>query len=147
MGCQGLLLGLLGGAWIFCAGCSDTLPSAKMPPLDPAAIAQAAMSRYDGNGDGKLDAKELAASPAISAMLRTVKDHDAGHADSLTAADIAARVAAWKASGGVLFSGRTRVTLDGKRLEGAGDLGTRTVPWPCLPSVERHNQRERLRLP
>jgi hypothetical protein len=89
-----------------------------MPPLDPAAIAKEAVSRYDANGDGKLDAKELKASPALCALLRTLKDHDAGHADSLTAEDIAARVNAWK-QGGVLFSNRTKVTLDGKPLADA----------------------------
>ena len=57
--------------------------------------------------------------PRFGALLATVKKHDAGHADSLTAEDIAARVDAWKQSGGVLFSGRTKVTLDGKPLEGA----------------------------
>ena len=89
-----------------------------MPPLDPAAIAKEAVSRYDANGDGKLDAKELEASPALCALLRTLKDHDAAHADSLTAEDIAARVNAWK-QGGVLFSNRTKVTLDGKPLADA----------------------------
>jgi hypothetical protein len=114
-----LLPGLLCGAWVFCAGCSETPLSLKMPPLDPVAIAKEAIGRYDSNSDGKLDAKELAASPALGALLATVKKHDAGHADSLTAEDIAARVDAWKQSGGVLFSGRTKVTLDGKPLEGA----------------------------
>ena len=90
-----------------------------MPPLDPAAIAKDAVGRYDSNGDGKLDAKELEKSPALAALLRTVKSHEAGHADVLTAEDIAARVEAWKKNGGVLFSSRMRVTLDGKPLEGA----------------------------
>ena len=38
--------------------------------------------------------------PRFGALLATVKKHDAGHADSLTAEDIAARVDAWKQSGG-----------------------------------------------
>ena len=116
---QGLRLGLLGAAWVFWGGCSDAPRAPRMPPLDPAAIAQEAVSRYDANSDGKLDAKELETSPALSALLLTVKKHDAGHADSLTAADIAARVGAWKEGGAVLLGGGTRVTLDGKRLEGA----------------------------
>ena len=98
-----------------------------MPPLDAAAIAQEAMRRYDANGDGKLDAKELAAAPPLGAMLHTIKEHDASHADSLAAEDIATRVAAWKKSLGVLFAARSRVTLDGKRLADA------VVTWEPEP--------------
>src|SRR5208283_2340601 len=118
MKCKGLLLGVLGGAWVLCAGCSDT-PSVTMPPLDPAAIAQEALSRYDVNSDGRLDSTELEASPALSALLLTVKNHDAGHADSLTVKDIAVRVEAWKRSGAVVLGGGTRITFDGKPLAGA----------------------------
>ena len=124
---RGLLLGMLCGAWVLCVGCSGDSPSLKMPPLDPAAIAQAAVSRYDANGDGKLDAKELEASPALGALLRAVKSRDAGHPDSLAAEDIAARVEAWKQSGSVLLGGRCKVTLDGKRLAGA------VVTWEPEP--------------
>ena len=119
MSCACCRIAIFGAACVLCLGCSDSSPSPKMPPLDPAAIAQEAMRRYDSNGDGKLDAKELAVAPALSAMLRTIKGHDPGHADALTADDIAARVAAWKQGIGVLFGARSRVTLDGKRLADA----------------------------
>ena len=101
-------------------------PGAEMHQWDAAAIAREAVSRYDTNGDGKLDAKELEASPALRYLLLTIKDHDAGHADSLTAEDIAARVAAWKQSTG-LFSARSKITLDGKALAGA------VVTWEPEP--------------
>ncbi len=121
------MLGMLCGACVFCLGCSETPPSLKMPPLDPAAIAKEAVSRYDTNADGKLDAQELQASPALAALLGTVKNQDAGHPDSLTAEDIAARVAAWRQSGSVLIGGRSKITLDGKPLAGA------VVTWEPEP--------------
>jgi hypothetical protein len=114
-----LLPSMLLGIWVFCAGCSESPPSLKMPNLDPAAIGQEALKRYDANSDGKLDAKELEKSPALAALLVTVKKQDSGHADSLTAEDIAARVESWMRGGIVLLGGGSWVTLDGKPLEGA----------------------------
>ncbi len=124
-----LLVSLVIASLVFCAGCSDSARLPTMPPLNPTAIAGEAVHRYDTNGDGKLDAKELEAAPGLQAMLRTIKDHDAAHADSLTAADISARVAAWQENGGVLFSPRIRISMDGQRV---ADAVVTCEPEPCL---------------
>ena len=110
------------------AGCSDELPlSLKMPPLDPAAIAKEAISRYDTNADGKLDAKELEASPALvpcCARSRTTMPATPIRSRPRTSPP-ASRPGSKAAA--CCSAARTRVTLDGKRLAGA------VVTWEPEP--------------
>ena len=116
------LAGLLG-----IAGCSDV---PKAPPrfkIDPEQAAQEAMRLYDKDGDGKINAKELEASPPLRELLLNIKAKSAPRgepvsltaADALTAADIQARLEEWNKSPSTLVSARFTVELDGKPLEGA----------------------------
>ena len=106
---------VLGGA-ILAAGCSRTPAGPSKPKVDAADAARAAIAKYDANGDGKLDAKELKKCPGLlDAMPRTDTNGD----KTLDEAEIAARIQKWFAGGAAIVDAATRVTLDGKPLEGA----------------------------
>jgi hypothetical protein len=101
------------------AGCSD---EPKPPPrfqVNPQQAAQDAVKLYDKNGDGTLDAKELRASPPLLDLLQNLKAKLPDHADSLTAADISARMEEWLKAPATLISSTAMVYLDGKPLDGA----------------------------
>jgi hypothetical protein len=117
-------------------GCSDV---PKAPPrfqLDPQQAAKAAMKLYDTNGDGKLDASELQATPPLAALLRNVKAANPDHPDCVTEQEIADRLEQWQALPTTLVCPMIMITLDGNRLEGA----TVTFePEPFLgPSYHSH---------
>lgn len=71
-------------------GCSDEPSPPPRFQIDPQQAAQAAMALYDKNGDGKLDRKELDASPLLRDLLDNLKAANSGHPDSLTKDDISA---------------------------------------------------------
>ena len=108
------------------AGCSDV---PKAPPrfkLDPEQAAQEAMRLYDKDGDGKIDAKELEASPPLQELLLNIKAKNAPRgtpvtltaADNLTEADIKDHLEELVKSPSILVSAQFAVQLDGKPLEG-----------------------------
>jgi len=97
-------------------GCSRTPPPPEGPSLDPSGIAQAAMTEYDANSDGRLDAEELKQSPPLTEAMETM---DADHDGALTAGEIESRIKAWLDYGVVVMTQTTQVTLDNKPLDGA----------------------------
>ena len=109
-----LLLACLGSAAI--AGCSDV---PKAPPrfkIDPENAAREAMRLYDQNGDGKLDAKELEASPPLGELLLNLKHQEPARGDCLTAADIQKRLEEWNKNTAIMVPAQFMVFLDGKLL-------------------------------
>ena len=79
-------------ALLLFAGCSNGPTPPRRFKIDPEQAAQEAMKLYDTNGDGKLDAKELAASPPLVELLKNLKARSPDHPDFLTEADIAGRL-------------------------------------------------------
>ena len=77
------------------------------------------MALYDKNGDGKLDSKELEASPPLKELLLNLKARKPGHPDTLTADDISACLEEWVKAPATLLTVFATVTLDGKPLAGA----------------------------
>lgn len=100
-------------------GCSDEPAPPPRFRIDPESVAQAALTLYDKNGDGMLDAKELKASPPLRELLDNLKTHSPGHPDSLTKADISARLEEWINAPATLLPATATVSLDGKMLDGA----------------------------
>jgi hypothetical protein len=110
------------------------------------------MEMYDKDRDGKVAGAELDAAPALKAAIKNLDtDGDGG----VSAAEVAARVNAWKAMKTGLASAPCKVTLDGEPLVGAtvtydpesflGDdikhaIGTTNlygVTSPSVPAEER----------
>ena len=85
-----LLLPALAAAAL-ASGCSGP-PAPQWPELVPGDVAKRAMDQYDKNHDGKIDAEELKASPALLEAMATM---DVNHEGSLTEAKIAERVRKW----------------------------------------------------
>ena len=112
-----LLIACMGVAGI--TGCSD---GPKPPPrfqINPEQAAADAMETYDKNHDGKLDAKELEASPPLQELLLNLKHREPSHPDFLTGDDIKRRMQEWIDAPATLFSSSVIVRLDGQPLEGA----------------------------
>jgi hypothetical protein len=100
------LRGVTVAALLTLSGCSGNAPVA------PASAAADALTAYDADKDGALDAKELEACPALQALAAKLKK------TKLTADDIAARLAAYAGGPGrVTFA--CAVLLDGAPLDGA----------------------------
>jgi hypothetical protein len=104
------------GLAIVTAGCSRTPSGPSRPKVDAAAAARAAIAKYDANGDGKLDAKELKKCPGLLDALRRA---DANGDKTLGEEEIAARMQKWYAGKAAIVDALTQVTLDGKPLEEA----------------------------
>ena len=108
-------LALLGALALGTWGCNRELPPVEPFPIAPDA-AKRAMELYDANGDGFLEGAELDKAPGLKAALKQV---DANHDGKITAEEIHARIAAWKASGVGRLTVYCRVTRRGKPLPGA----------------------------
>ena len=81
-----------------CAGCSNKLVA---PPLSPERAAADALTEYDTNKDGFLDAKELERCPALKSALNSL---DTDKDKRLSASEITERLASYKKSGVALTS-------------------------------------------
>jgi hypothetical protein len=84
------------GAIACAAGCSQTPARYYPPKYDASAIGARAVSALDRDGNQLLDAKELAASPALLADLKKL---DSDNDRCLSAAEIGAKVADWTQGG------------------------------------------------
>jgi hypothetical protein len=94
-------------------GCSREV---KAPPISPEAAGKQAVAQYDRNGDGLLDAQELAHCPALKGSLKEMdKDGDG----KLAAQEISDRLTAYKNSNVARMSLSCEVTYRGEPLEGA----------------------------
>jgi hypothetical protein len=103
-----LALGLLPG----CGGTDALIP----PSYSPERMAQDALTEFDTNHDGYLDAKELERCPALKASLVSM-DQDGDH--RLSAEEIAARIRIYQESQVALKRTTRKVLLDGHPLQGA----------------------------
>jgi hypothetical protein len=107
------LASLLGGLVLLAVGCSSN--NSVDPGNSPREVANQALSQYDLNKDGVLDAKELEACPGLrSALPRIDKNNDG----LLSADEIADRLAFLQREGAQEGIG-VEVTLDGRPLSGA----------------------------
>jgi hypothetical protein len=86
------------------------------PSVRPAAAAAAAVSAADANGDGQLDQKELAASPALGAVAARW-DSDADK--SLSQSEIEAGLTQMFSAGVGLVNVSCRITNNGRSVPGA----------------------------
>jgi hypothetical protein len=81
---------------VLTAGCSQTPTRYRPPAYDAEALGALAVTGLDRDGNQSLDAKELAASPALLADLRKLDNDQDGR---LSAAEIGAKVAKWTEGG------------------------------------------------
>jgi len=132
---RGAGLGLLLTA-LSAGGCSRHPPSPKPPRLDAQAAAREALRLYDQNGDGRLDAAELAAVPALKMALPRLDKNGDG---AVAADEIAARVTHFQTTRTKIEHGGVEVRLDGSPLAGATVtfepepfLGTAIPPISCV---------------
>jgi predicted small lipoprotein YifL len=97
------------------AGCSSK-GALKMPDFSPAQAAAAAMSQYDKNKDGVLDATELEQSPALKSAFKTMlaKNKSA----KISADEIAERLRRIQEAGAIINL-RGTITLNDRPLSGA----------------------------
>lgn len=104
-------------------GCGSNQPSrVNPPPLDPTAIATAAVVIADADGDGILAGRELQAVPAISMLLDST---DADKDQRLTVKEIRSWLEAVRNSRVAVTSCRCGVTQNGRPLKG---VTVRLVP-------------------
>jgi hypothetical protein len=101
-------------AWSASLGCPG--PRIKAPKFDPETAARQAMSEFDTNKDGGLDAGELAKCPGLLAAKGSIPPDAKG---LLTASAIAARLKAHQDSQDDVKPVSFRVLLDGKPLANA----------------------------
>lgn len=102
-------------AILACVGCSNA-PSRLDPPGIPEDAGQAAVTKYDANGDGLIGGDELAKVPALKATLKRV---DANGDGLVSAEEINERIAAWQKSRVALTRVAATVRRDGQPLSGA----------------------------
>jgi len=97
-------------------GCSYDVSARITPPkINANAAAESALSQYDSDGNGVIDATELEASPALTASASRIDTNNDG---VLSVNEIAARVQGWLDSDLGMMSYRCRVLLDGRPLAG-----------------------------
>ena len=104
-------------AMIVFGGCRYQLPALKPPKFDPESAAQAALSAYDANVDGKIDKSELESAPSIRFSLDRI---DADGDDAVTAEELSAMIQEkWIDAGGGIMRVGVIVTLNRKPVGGA----------------------------
>jgi EF hand len=92
---------------LLAAGCSDRVP---VPNVKPEQAAQQALAEFDADHDGRLDTAELERCPALRFSAALIdKDKDG----TLSASEIADRIASYKEKKIGLILVTCRVTLDG----------------------------------
>lgn len=107
---------ICGVSLLMLSGCLGSPPAPDMPSFDADGSAEAAITQYDANQDGKLDAKEMEKSAALSAAAAEL---DTTGDKALDSAELTARMQSY-VEGGVarkMFS--AQVLFDGVPLAGA----------------------------
>jgi hypothetical protein len=99
------------------------------PALSPAEAAKQAMTNYDTNKDGFLDAAELEKSPPLKAALERI---DANKDGKLSAEEIESRLRTYRDNNIGMMATTARIFLDTVPLEGAK---VTLVPEPFLGSA------------
>jgi hypothetical protein len=101
-------------------GCDRKPQRAEVPGHNPSAAAQQAMSTYDKNSDGAIDADELKAVPAlIDHPELPIKLTDKNSDGRVSSDEIQSRIQNWLDSKVGIMSFHCTVNMDGKPLEGA----------------------------
>ena len=91
-----VLMIVCGFALLLSVGCLTSKPKAvKVPPYDPGKIAANAMKLYDKDGDKKLSADELKASPGLLYSLKCGKSIDTDGDGKISENEIKERIQAW----------------------------------------------------
>jgi hypothetical protein len=98
------------------ASCQRGPAAIKQPSINASSAGKLAMEQYDKDGDGKVAGDELEKAPGLKAALSNL-DTDGDKA--VSAAEMSARVNAWKAMATGTTFVQCRVTLDGQPLGGA----------------------------
>lgn len=124
--CATLLLVLVSIALL--AGCSGA-PARVVPPTIPSDAAQAAVARFDKNGNQAIDGAELDQVPSIKSAIRRI---DRNHDNQVNAAEIESRIQSWRDSKVGLMQASLTLTMDGQPLSGAD---VRLVPEEFLGSA------------
>lgn len=107
-------------------------PSA--PKMDPSALSARALELYDTDKNGKIDGKELDATPALAFSLREL---DANRDKGLDADEIRTRLEAWNASGVTLMSPNFSCKVAGKTVkEGTLKLTPDPFMGSAFPSAQ-----------
>ncbi|MBN2021951.1 MAG: hypothetical protein JW809_04090 [Pirellulales bacterium] len=102
------------------------LPGRLMPPpIDTDQAVAAAMKKYDKDKDGKLDEEELKKAPELRVARKRLDRNGDG---AVEAAEIAARIEAWKASQLGLMAIACQVRHEGQPLSGAKVVWA-PAPW------------------
>lgn len=109
------------------AGCGpDGPPPVPPPSYDPAAMTAAALKEFDKDGNGGLEAAELAACPGLRQAALTA---DGNGDKKLSRDELQARFGLYKAVGVGAVAVSGKVTIDGKPADGATVTFT---PEACL---------------
>ena len=111
----------------FVVGCGDR-PGGPIsaPSYDAGAMAAAALSQYDKNGNGSIDGAELDAVPSLKFALAVI---DTNKDKAVSADELKARFEAYKAAGVGAIGVSCDVKLNGKPLVGAV---VTFVPEECM---------------
>ena len=97
-----------------CSGCSQR--RVRAPEFNPVAAARQALTDFDANKDGSLDAEELAKCPSLLAAKSAIDQNGDGQ---LSEAELLARLRSYASSRDVVKLFPCRVVLDGQPLAGA----------------------------
>ena len=108
------------------AGCGGKNAPLSAPSYDPGAMAQAALSQYDKNGNGSIDGAELDACPALKNSLAAI---DKNKDKALSADELTARFEAYKTANIGALGVSCQVKLNGNDLAGAV---VTFVPEDCM---------------
>ena len=100
---------------VFLAGCSGR-PSRLDPPEIPSDAGEQAVGKYDANGNGSIEGDELDKVPALKASLKRVDTDGDGQ---VSAAEVNARIDAWRKSRVALARVAATVRRDGRPLRDA----------------------------
>jgi hypothetical protein len=101
------------GLALWC-GCGQSGP--QPPEIDPVAAGQTAVAKYDANGDGQIDAREVEDCPGLKVAFDRV---DRNGDKRLSADEVTARIETWLSCGTIVMDAGTLVTLNGRDLDGA----------------------------
>jgi|688.fasta_scaffold00251_37 hypothetical protein len=96
-------------------GCGGGPPAPKVPKIDAAASATAAMADYDTNKDGFIDQAELKNAPSLKEAEKVIDSNSDG---KLSRDEIEQRLNKYSAQGMALISFSCSVTMDGAKKDG-----------------------------
>jgi hypothetical protein len=111
------------------AGCSGGPEPVRPPEWDPPEQAEQAMAEIDTNGDGLLDAGELAKAPGLAAGIKYIDQNADGN---ISEAEIEARIEQFRVSSTAARSRMFHLTYRGRPL---AEAKVRFTPEPFLDGV------------